>query len=182
VRPTTVILSLCLAAVLTGCSREHAPKNTPAAAYRLPARPARDGETPLPYRPVQDGRITFTPIGLRAKMGFVVGSHADWPANGQFVRVRMLAENGYPTFHTVDLAKQVLVTTDGATHTIDENATRIERQPTTFDLGAHDRLEFDLFYDIPKQETAASLRLHGDPADDLGVPLAHDPGVEAPLR
>jgi hypothetical protein len=172
---------LGLAAVLAGCSRDHAPKIAPTPTYRLPGRPVRDGETPLPYRPAGDGRITFATIGLRANMDFVVGSHADWPAKGQFVRVRMQAENGYPTFHTVDLTKQLLVTADGATHTIDENAMRIERQPATFQLGAHDRLEFDLLYDIPKQAKVKSLRLYGAPADDLGVPLDHDPGVEVPL-
>lgn len=172
------LLTLCL----TGCSDRHPHKSTPSPTYRLPARPVRDGETALPYRPVTDGQITFTPIGLRAGMAYVVGSHADWPAKGQFVRVRVQAENGYATFHTIDLTKQLLITADGATHTIDENAMRIERQPSSTDLGSHDLLEFDLLYDIPKQATAKSLRLFGDPTDELGVPVAHDTGVEAPLH
>jgi hypothetical protein len=171
------LLTLCL----TGCSGGHPPASAPGPTYRLPGRPVRDGETPLPYRPVTDGRVTFAPIGLRTGMSFVVGSHADWPAKGQFVRVRVQAENGYATFHTIDMAKQLLVTADGTTHTVDENAMRIERQPAEAELGAHDRLEFDLIYDIPKQATAKALRLHGDPTDELGVVRAHDPGVEAPL-
>jgi hypothetical protein len=166
---------------LTGCSDGHPPASAPSPTYRLPGRPVRDGETPLPYRPVSDGRVTFTPIGLRAGMSFVVGSHADWPAKGQFVRVRLQAENGYATFHTIDMTKQLLVTTDGATHTVDENAMRIERQPSDAELGAHDRLELDLIYDIPKQATPKALRLYGEPTDELGVVLAHDPGVEANL-
>jgi hypothetical protein len=179
VRRLAVLLGI--SAVLTGCSGGHTPKSTPSPTYRLPPRPVRDGETPLPYRPVTDGRIVFAVIGFRANMSSVVGSHADWPAKGQFVRARVLVENGYPTFHTIVMGKQLLVTTDGATHTIDENGMRIERQPSDFELGAHDRLEFDLLYDIPKQAKARSLRLFGGPTDDLGVPVAHDPGVEVPL-
>ena len=168
-----------LAAILAGCS--HAPESAPSPTYKLPGRPVRDGETPLPYRAVSDGRITFAAIGLRTNMSSVVGSHADWPAKGQYVRVRVQAENGYPTFHTIDLSKQLLVTTDGATHQIDENGMRIERQPYDFELGGHDRLEFDLLYDIPKQAKVKSLRLYGAPVTDLGVPLDHDPGTVAPL-
>jgi hypothetical protein len=177
VRRLAVLLGL--AVVLTGCSGGHQPKSPPT--YELPGRPARDGETPLPYHLVSDGRITFAVIGVRANMSSVVGSHADWPAKGQFVRARVVVENGYPTFHTIVLGKQLLVTTDGATHTIDENGMRIERQPADFDLGAHDRLEFDLIYDIPKQAKAKSLRLFGGPTNDLGIPVEHDPGVEASL-
>lgn len=141
----------------------------------------RDGESALPYRPVNDGRISFAVIGLRSNMSYVVGSHADWPAKGQFVRARVIVENGYPTFHAIDLGKQLLVTTDGTTHQIDENAMRIERQPSDFDLGAHDRLEFDLIYDIPKTAKVKSLRFFGAPTNDLGIEIANDTGVEAPL-
>ena len=170
-----------LAAVLAGCSDGHSPKTATSPTYKIPPRPVRDGETPLPYRVVSDGKIMFAAIGYRANMSSVVGSHADWPAKGQFVRARVLVENGYPTFHTITLGKQLLVTTDGVTHEIDENGMRIERQPAEFDLGAHDRLEFDLIYDIPKGAKAKSLRLFGGPTDDLGIPLKIDPGAEAPL-
>jgi hypothetical protein len=172
---------LGLTVVLAGCSGGHSPKAATSPTYKIPGRAVRDGETPLPYRAVSDGRITFAAIGVRGNMASVVGSHADWPAKGQFVRARVLVENGYPTFHTIDLGKQLLVTTDGVTHQIDENGMRIERQPSDFDLGAHDRLEFDLIYDIPKGAKAKALRLYGAPTDDLGIELKHDPGVEASL-
>jgi hypothetical protein len=173
---------LLFAASCSPASPRSSPGSTKAPpAYHLPQRPVRDGETPLPYRPVTDGRITFAAIGLRTRMGFVVGSHADWPARGQFVRVRLLIENGYPTFHDVDLTKQLLVTADGVTHTVDENGMRIERQPSTIEIGAHDRAELDLLYDVPKPARVASLRLFGAPADDLGIPAGSDPGVAAPL-
>jgi hypothetical protein len=179
VRRIAVVLGVGLA--LGGCSSDHSPKAGSSPTYKIPPRPVRDGETPLPYRVVSDGKIMFVVIGFRAGMSSVVGSHADWPAKGQFVRARVQVENGYPTFHTITLGKQVLLTTDGVTHQIDENGMRIERQPADFDLGAHDRLEFDLIYDIPKGAKATSLKLFGGPTDDLGIPQA-DSGVSASLN
>ncbi len=177
-RRLAVLLSLV---VIAGCSSDPKPESASTPTYKLPPRPARDGETPLPYRQITDGKMIFTPIGFRAKMSYVVGSHADWPAKGQFVRVRVITENGYATFHTLDLGKQVLVTTDGATHTPDENAMRIERQPASVEIGSHDRVEFDLIFDIAKTAKEKALRLFGDPTDDLGVPATNDAGVETPL-
>lgn len=58
---------------------------------------------------------------------------------------------------------------------------RIERQPDGFELGAHDRLDFDRCYDIPAQAAPKSLRLYGAPVNDLGGPLDRDPGAEIPL-
>jgi hypothetical protein len=141
----------------------------------------RDEEKPLPYRPVKDGLITFAAIGLRTGMLDIVGSHADQPPKGQFVRVRILAVNGYPNFHTIQPSKQQLITADGTAYLPDINGMRIERQPDTVQLGARDQLEFDLLYDIPKQAKVKALKLYGAPASDLGVTLPDDPGVEAPL-
>lgn len=149
--------------------------------YKVPPIPVRDRETPLPYHEGHDGKITFAPIGLRTGITFLVGSHADWPATGQFVRVRVDCFNDYPNFHTLDLRKQVLIDAAGKTYQPDENGMRIERQPDTFDLGARDRIEFDLIYDIPKQAKVKAVRLYGAPANDLGVTLPNDPGVQIPL-
>lgn len=153
-----------------------------AVTYKVPPRPVRNRETPLPYHEVRDGKITFAAIGLRTGITFLVGSHADWPAQGQFVRVRIDCFNDYPNFHTIDLSKQVMITTDGKTYTPDENGMRIERQPDTFDLGARDRIEFDLLYDIPKQAKVKAVHLFGAPTDELGVVLPNDAGVLAPLQ
>ncbi|MWA07449.1 DUF4352 domain-containing protein [Actinomadura sp. LD22] len=150
--------------------------------YRVPARAVRDGEHPLPYREVTDGHIAFAAIGLSSGLTTITGSHADLPSRlGGFARVRMLAENRYATFHKIDLDRQLLVTSRGA-YPPDVNAMRVKRQPTDIELGSHDRLEFDLMYDIPKDARITALRLYADPTDELGVPLQHDPGAELPLR
>lgn len=150
--------------------------------YRVPARAVRDGEHALPYREATDGRIAFAAIGLSSGLTTITGSHADLPSRlGGFARVRMIAENRYATFHKIDLDRQLLVTSRGA-YPPDVNAMRVKRQPTDIELGSHDRIEFDLMYDIPKDARIRALRLYSSPTDDLGVPLQHDPGAELPLR
>jgi hypothetical protein len=166
-------------ALLTACGGGG---GTDPRAFHLPLQTARPDEKPLPYRPVRDGQITFAALGLATGIEDLVGSHADEPPRGQFIRIRVLCQNGYPNFHTIDLYRQTLVTTDGRTHQPDGDGMRVARQPATFDLGAGEILEFDLYYDIPKDERVASLRLFGAPSTELGVPLPGDPGATVPLR
>ncbi|MEO5874318.1 MAG: DUF4352 domain-containing protein [Streptosporangiaceae bacterium] len=150
--------------------------------YDEPARPVRDGEKPIKARPYRDGLIIFTPIGVSTGIHTLVGSHADWPAKGQFIRIRMIIDNDYSTFHKIDLTQQLLVTTDGVEHSIDGDGTSIKRQPPETELGAHDRVELDLYYDIPATAALHELRLYGAPVTDLGIEIPHDPGVRVPLR
>jgi hypothetical protein len=142
----------------------------------------RVAETPLPYRPVTDGLVMFAAIGIRDKMEFITGTHADMPARGAFVRIRVIVENGYPHTQTFDTSKQLIVTADGRTQPPDIAAMEVERQPDKVDIGAHDRLELDLYYDIPKNATARAVHFYGQPTDDGGNPILPDRGVQVPLR
>jgi hypothetical protein len=169
-------------AVLAGCSGDPSPKGSSSPTYRLPGRAVRVAETPLPYRPVSDGLVTFAAIGIRDKMEFITGTHADMPARGAFVRIRVIVENGYPHTQTFDTSKQLIVTADGRTQPPDIAAMEVERQPDKIDIGAHDRLELDLYYDIPKNAAAQAVRFFGQPTDDGGNPILPDRGVQVPLR
>ncbi|MFD0687122.1 DUF4352 domain-containing protein [Actinomadura fibrosa] len=172
---TLAFLGFAVAAA--GCSGGDGPET-----YRLPERPVRDNERALPYREVRDGQVMFAALGLSSGLTTITGSHADLPSRlGGFVRVRMLAENGYATFHKVNLDRQLLVVAGGRTFTPDVNAMRVKRQPTEIELGSHDRMEFDLMYDVPKDARIRALRLYAAPTDGLGIELPNDPGVELPL-
>lgn len=169
---------LAAANVAAGCSGGGA---APTPTYDLPPRPVRVAETPLPYRPVTDGLMTFTAIGLRTGMEYITGTHADLPARGAFTRIRVIVENGYSRTHTLDTTRQLLVTADGRTRPPDLGAMHVERQPDQVDIGAHDRLELDLYYDIPKNTPARAVRFYGEPTDDLGNPTGADRGVQVRL-
>jgi len=146
--------------------------------YDLPARPVRDGEAPLHVPPTMSGDTQFELMGLTAGMTTVIGSHADWPAKGQFVRLRVAVTNTARTTALFDARHQVLVASDGSTSHPSEDAMLIKRQPANVDLGSSVRLEFDLWFDIPKEAHPTALRAFGG---GTLTDLADDHSVDIPL-
>jgi hypothetical protein len=164
---------------LSACSTGTGPPGTTVTpTYRLPPRPVRDGETPLSGKTVRSGDLAFTPIGLRAGIPELVGSHADVRPRGQYVRIRLIAENGGRTTQTFDSGKQLLITTDGGAHRPDRDAMLVKRQPGSIDVGAAVRIELDLWYDIPLGEKTRALRLVGTPS--VGA-VSDPPGADIAL-
>ncbi len=156
--PAVVALML-----LTGC--EAAQPSTPAATtYELPPRQVRPDETALKVPPAKNGDTEFTLIGLAAGLPSVTGSHTEWPAKGQYVRLRLVITNTGTSSVLFDTKRQLLVDDRGATHPPDDQAMLIKRQPAQFDLGHGVRLEFDLYWDIPKDRKPVTLRAFGGPS------------------
>jgi hypothetical protein len=162
-----------LSASVAGCSGP-APAQavTPSPTYLLPSRTARYGETPIPSASTVSGSLVITVMGVRAHLDALVGTHAEFRARGQFVRVRIATENISATFYDLITSQQLLLTDDGAARPPDLPAMQVTRQPDDVSLGAQDRLEVDLWYDIPR-----GLRLHGlrvtvkgGPARDIALP------------
>ncbi len=164
---------LVLGIVLAGCS---APAEPPAAVYPLVPRTVRPHEKPLVAAPTTEGDTVFELIGLTTGMTSVLGSHAEWPAKGQFVRIRLVITNTGRTTVPFDANRQLLITSDAAQHAPDSQAMLIKRQPGRIDVGANDRLEFDLYYDVAKDAVPAALRAFGGPtladfSDRTGVDI-----------
>ncbi|MEV7007604.1 DUF4352 domain-containing protein [Streptosporangium sp. NPDC051022] len=167
---------------LTGCS-VNAPAGPAAASsstptYRLTPRPVRPGERPIDAAPVTDGDTRFQVIGLRTGLSEFVGSHGEWQAKGQYVVVRIVADNPGRTNSRFDAKRQRLLTADGTAYGVDRFAQAIKRQPDTLPLGAEVRIEMDLWFDIPKTAKVTAIRLYGDPP--LGVGGTTD-GATVPL-
>lgn len=146
--------------------------------YDLVPRPVRTSEIPLHMAPVRSGDTEFEFLGLTPGQPTVIGSHADWPAKGQFVRIRVAATNTGRTTVLFDTRHQVLVASDGTQAHPDEQAMLIKRQPSNVDLGSAVRLEFDLWFDIPAGTQPSTLRLFGG---GTLTDLADDRSVDAPL-
>jgi hypothetical protein len=169
------VASVLVLAVLCGCSggsAGSAPKTSPSPTYPLGPRAVRLHEIPLTGHTVKDGFLAFTPIGFRTNMPYIIGSHAEFDAQGTFARVRIVVENTDRSTRGFDYAKQRLVTADGKTYKPDLQATLIERQPQTIEVGAGVRIEFDLLWDIPKNAKVKAVRLAGDPPSTQGVEVA----------
>ncbi len=167
--------AIALTCGLLGCAPAPADPGRPT--YQLPPETVRPNEAPLQLPAVTEDDATFTLIGLTAGMPSVVGSHAEWPAKGQFVRIRVVVVNTGRSTLPFDSSRQQLITADGVAHSPDNEAMTIKRQPTKFELGANVRLEFDLYYDVPVEAKPVALRVFGG-----GTPFnRQDTGTDIPL-
>ncbi|MBP2324474.1 hypothetical protein JOF56_004859 [Kibdelosporangium banguiense] len=178
-RPALIVAAILM---LAGCSpSDPAPTPTTTSSrptYELSPRTARPDETPLKLPAKQDGETEFVLVGITPKLPSLTGSHIDFDAKGVFYRIRVAATNTGRTNVDFDTRKQLLVTQDGATHVPDDPAMTVKRQPDQFVLGANVRLEFDLYYDIPKDAQPKALKVFGgktltdqDDATGTDIPL-----------
>ncbi|MEN3358736.1 MAG: hypothetical protein V7637_2718 [Mycobacteriales bacterium] len=169
------LLVAALSMSVAGCSGPPAaPAATPSPTYLLPSRTARYGETPVPSASAVSGSLIITVMGVRPHLDALVGTHAEFRARGQFVRVRIAAENISATFYDLITSQQLLLTDDGAARPPDLPAMQVTRQPDDVSLGAQDRVEVDLWYDIPRGLKPHGLRVtvKGGPARDIRLPDA----------
>ncbi|WP_067806071.1 DUF4352 domain-containing protein [Actinomadura formosensis] len=162
-RPAAAALSGALAAILAlaGCSGSGHATSLPT--YKIPAEKAREGESVPRGKTGRSADMSFTVIGFSGAMTDVMGTHAAMDAKGAFTRVRVLAVNTGRDIQVFDTWKQRLVTTDGRTYSPDVNATMIKRQPERLSVGSSMRVEFDLWFDIPRGARTKAVRLYGSP-------------------
>ncbi|QQQ80833.1 DUF4352 domain-containing protein [Saccharothrix sp. 6-C] len=151
---------------------------SPAATYPVPAQTVRPDEKPLKIPTTADGDTAFTLVGLTAEMPTLIGSHAEFHAKGQFVRIRMSVINNGRSSVSFAARRHVLIDDRDVEHTVDTQAMTIKRQPETIDLGANVRLEYDVYYDLPTDAKPLALRVYGGPTL---TDLKDESGTEIPL-
>ena len=146
------------ALALTGCGSS--PSH-----YKIPPQPLPSGETALSGKSSAIGEVTYSVIGLRTKLGEVIGSHGSWIPHGQYVRVRILMMNNGRERHDFDPGKQLLVTADGKTYPPSTDAMQISRAVSgTQSVASQELCAFDLWFDVPNKATIRALRVFGDPS------------------
>jgi Domain of unknown function (DUF4352) len=169
-----VLLASCLvAAGVAACSSDGsagggraasttssvAEPNTPTATDTSAACP------PVPAtrsRQVRDGNLLFEVLEVQAPIGSIIGTHAEFNPQGQYVRVRVAVTNNDSVFHELDTDMQRLVDGAGREYEPSVDAMRIKRQPERVDIGSRNRLELDVWFDIPRGATPHVLVAHGD--------------------
>lgn len=97
-------------------------------------------------------------MAVQPGITYMIGTHAEWDPKGQFVRVRVAIVNSDATFHTTRTTDYRLVDAAGAEYSTNVDGMRIKRQPGEAEIGAGDRLEVELWYDIPTAAVPHSLR------------------------
>lgn len=156
------LLTLAIA-VVAGCDGDDEPAARPSPTYPGQSRAVRVDERPLRGETVRDGEFLFTPIGLTDRVRSLFGSHAEFPADGQFVRVRLIIENTGRNIQRFYARQQLLVTDTDTRHGVAPEAMTIKRQLMELDVGSGVRVEFDLWYDIPVTAKPTAIWLVGRP-------------------
>ncbi|KDN21599.1 DUF4352 domain-containing protein [Amycolatopsis rifamycinica] len=156
------LLAVVVLLSVAGCSAEQ-PSSPAPTTYELPPRQVRPDETALKLPPAKNGDTEFALLGLAAGLPSITGSHTEFPAKGQFVRLRLVVTNTGTSSVLFDTGRQLLVDDQGVAHPPEQQAMVIKRQPRQFDLGHGVRVEFDLYWDIPRDRKPAALRAFGGP-------------------
>ncbi|MFC6082862.1 DUF4352 domain-containing protein [Sphaerisporangium aureirubrum] len=174
------LCALLVLPLLGGCSGEPAAAPAPAPrTYLIPAETARPDETVIKAAPVVDGQMRFRVLGYNDGMPSMFGSHAEWNAKGQYARVRIMIESTDRTNQKFDSKQQLLVASDGRTFHTDIQGQAIKRQPDEIPVGSFVKMQFDLWYDVPKDARIVAIRFFGDPP--LGA-IGPSKGAEVRLR
>ncbi|MEU9885770.1 DUF4352 domain-containing protein [Sphaerisporangium sp. NPDC051011] len=177
---STALLAFLAAGLVTGCSGTPAePVATPSPTYVIPPQTARPDEKVITAAPVVDGQMRFRVLSFQDGMPSMFGSHAEWNAKGRYARVRVLIESTDRTNQKFDAKQQLLVAADGRTFHVDGFAQAIKRQPDELPVGSFVRMEFDLWYDVPKDARITKIRFVADPP--LGA-IGPSKGVDVALR
>jgi hypothetical protein len=125
----------------------------------LPPDPAnvtmRPKEITLPSQsPYTSGKIVLVPLRLTCGLSTIEGTHAEQQAVGQYCRIRVALTGNDAFTHTFDVAKTALTTTAGTSIGYSTDAQQVKRQPEQIaPVGSHDRYEFDIYYDVPRDVT-----------------------------
>ncbi|PXX61631.1 hypothetical protein DFR70_108189 [Nocardia tenerifensis] len=108
--------------------------------------------------PQDCAKLTVTPLSVESGIGYIIGTHAEWLPNGQYVRIRVAITNTDSTFHTTRPTDYQLDDAADRPHQTSVDAMEIKRQPNEPTIGAGNRLEMDLWYDIPTDTAPKVLR------------------------
>ncbi|GAA4230788.1 hypothetical protein GCM10022254_26450 [Actinomadura meridiana] len=162
--PAAIVLGSAVVAAAValpgGSGSEHA---TTTPTYHLPAEKVRESEAVPEGKTGRSADMLYTVIGFREGMTEVMGTHAAMESRGTFTRIRLLAVNAGRDIQVFDVWQQRLVITGGKVLSPDVNATMIKRQPERLSVGAAMRVEFDLWFDVPRGAKVGAVRLYGSP-------------------
>ncbi|WP_194837790.1 DUF4352 domain-containing protein [Nocardia sp. XZ_19_369] len=132
---------------------------TACAAEPAPAPPPPPTTTTEHVRTPQDcTKLTVTTMTVEPGIAYIFGTHAEWLPKGQFIRVRVAITNTDNTFRTTRPSDYHLGDAADRPYPPSVDAMAIKRQPTELTLGAGNRVEVDLWYDIPVDTSPKLLR------------------------
>lgn len=158
-RLVTVAAAAVIATSVAACS--HGAAATASGARSGPkSSTLRLGELALQAPTVRVGMLAIHPLSWKCGMGSLIGTHAEHFARGQYCRFRLHLLADDATYVDYESAWLRLGWTTGST-TPDAEAMKIARQPQEMQVGAHDTVELDVWFDYPIGAVPKTLTIRG---------------------
>ncbi|MFD6463899.1 hypothetical protein, partial [Streptomyces roseolus] len=114
--------------------------------------------TTLARTPEDCSELAVTALEVQTGIAGVVGTHAELMPKGQYVRVRVALVNTGRRVHDTQSQDYELLDTAAAVYPMNIDAMRVKRQLWDLQIGAGNRLEMDLWYDLPLGAIPQNLR------------------------
>jgi hypothetical protein len=152
----------------------------------LVALPGCSGSSVPAAVPVErpTGHFEVRALSARCGIAAITGTHAEFLPERPLCRVRLRVTSVDARFHTFATGSQRLRLADGRLVAPSPDAMSIKRQPAQTELGAHDSLELELWFEPPTGVAVTGLRVYGDADPDpqgTSVKVAGPPWVDLPL-
>lgn len=130
------------------------------------------------------GHFEVRILAARCGIAAITGTHAEFLPERPLCRVRLRVTSVDARFHTFATGPQQLRLADGRLVALSHDGMSIKRQPAETELGAHDSLELELWFEPPTGVAATGLRVYGDTDPDpqgTSVRTAGPAWVDLPL-
>ena len=169
-----LIAGAAVAALVASLLWPSAATESAAAAVPKPDPEPQTNEIFLHVPQIRIGELTYQPLRMACGVSEVVGSHAEWPAKGQFCEIRGTVGNWDAQTHEWDSSKTELLTTDGRKIPMSVDAMEVKRQPDQLVIGSEVHYEFDVYYDVPRDATVKAIVIDDaeqDPTATVQLPV-----------
>lgn len=127
---------------------------------------SRPTSLPTPSPSPVTGHFAVRLLSARCGIPAITGTHAEFLPKRPLCRVGLRVTSVDARFHTFATGPQRLVLADGRLVPPSPDAMEIKRQPPSTELGAHDSLELELWFEPPTGVAAKALRVVGDSDPD----------------
>jgi hypothetical protein len=174
-----VATAVAVAAAAAGCSgaSTHPGKNA-SVVVRETLGPS---EVALPATERVAGHFSVRLLLGRCGITFLTGTHAEFEPKNPLCRVHERIESRDASYHSFSTLKQRLILRGGATVAPSIDAMNIKRQPDIVNVGGHDVIEMDVYFEPPPASVLEALRFYGDTDTGKSVAPPGPPYVDLPV-
>jgi hypothetical protein len=179
VRVLVAVTSAALALAAAGCSGSSAATST--RAIVVVRETLGPGDVVLANAEHVTGHFSVQLLVGRCGITFLTGTHAEFEPKNPLCRIRERVQSRDASYHAFSTSRQRLVLHDGTTVAPSVDAMRIKRQPDVVNVGGHDVVELDVYFEPAPGQALQALRFYGDTDTGKSVTPPGPPSADLPL-